>query len=401
LADLGNILLFQPNDDELKAAFKAGAERLLAWQQPNGSWAIGYDHRTQEPVYADLQDFRPTFYGMMMAYRILGEAKYLTAAKKGADWIIEKAVNNGHFLGVCGDIRFVNDFATVQISQALLDLWEMTGEERYKTAAIETAKMYVFSIYTHPLPDTHEREVRSKDLLGWQFTQAGLSFEHGGSIGSATGAGPILLASHAGLFVRMANLTGNPFFAALARAAAWGRDAHVNPETSVASYYWWQMDRGAGNFPHHAWWQIGWLMDYLIAEANYRSQGKIDFPGGFMTAKVGPHKPYGFEPGLICGDSAQLIFHPETVGGLPPSTDWLMAKSTADNSIYLIFIQNDTAPAMLSLQIDFTALSGANSFDFSLWDSSKATFGDPAPLNKDLEIPIAGKGIQIVRFKSK
>ena len=75
------------------------------------------------------------------------------------------------------------------------------------------------------------------------------------------------------------------------------------------------MDRGAGPFPHHAWWQIGWLMDYLLAEADYRSNGQIQFPAGFMTAKVGPHQPYGFADGVIFGDRAQLIFNPDTVRG--------------------------------------------------------------------------------------
>ncbi len=41
----------------------------------------------------------------------------------------------------------------------------------------------------------------------WEISQVGLSFEHGGSFGSATLRGPILLASHAGMFVRMFSLT--------------------------------------------------------------------------------------------------------------------------------------------------------------------------------------------------
>ncbi len=93
----------------------------------------------------------------------------------------------------------------------------------------------------------------------WEISQVGLSFEHGGSFGSATLRGPILLASHAGLFVRMFSLTKDSLFLTMARAAALGRDAFVDSSTSVASYYWDVMNRGAGPYPHHAWWQIGWI----------------------------------------------------------------------------------------------------------------------------------------------
>jgi hypothetical protein len=80
----------------------------------------------------------------------------------------------------------------------------------------------------------------------WEISQSGLSFEHGGIFGSANTHGPIQLASHAGLFVRMHQLTGEKIFIDMARAAAWGRDAFVDPKTSVASYYWRAMNRGAG-----------------------------------------------------------------------------------------------------------------------------------------------------------
>ncbi len=45
------------------------------------------------------------------------------------------------------------------------------------------------------------------------------------------------------------------------------------------------MNKGAGPYPHHAWWQIGWITDYLLAEAQLRSDGQITFPRGFVTPK--------------------------------------------------------------------------------------------------------------------
>ncbi len=91
--------------------------------------------------------------------------------------------------------------------------------------------------------------VKGQTKQDWEISQVGLSFEHGGTIGSANHRGPILLASHAGMFVRLFSLTHDSLFLTMARAAALGRDAFVDKKTNVASYYWDAMDNGPGAFP--------------------------------------------------------------------------------------------------------------------------------------------------------
>jgi hypothetical protein len=119
LMDIGNILLFNPEDTILKSRFIAGADKLLDWQDNEGKWQVAYDKETTKELFTELEDLRPTFYGLVVAYRILKDEKYLIGARKGADWYVKNAINKGHFLGVCGDTRFVPDFATVQSAQAL------------------------------------------------------------------------------------------------------------------------------------------------------------------------------------------------------------------------------------------------------------------------------------------
>jgi hypothetical protein len=82
------------------------------------------------------------------------------------------------------------------------------------------------------------------------------------------------------------------------------RAAFLNPGTQVASYYWNTMNAGPGGFPHHAWWQLGLITDYLVSEIQLRSGGAITFPRGFVTPKVGPHACFGFVPGQIFGAPA-------------------------------------------------------------------------------------------------
>ncbi|MGK6350122.1 glycerophosphoryl diester phosphodiesterase [Parapedobacter sp. DT-150] len=351
MLDIGNILLFEPDDEELKDRLRSGADKLLDWQQTDGSWVVAYDRHTEQPVFTDQLDLRPTFYGLLVAYRLLGDEKYLQGAIKGANWYVENAVDQGHFLGVCGDVRFVPDFATAQSAQALLDLYELTTDKTYLQAAIDAAKIYTGSIYTHPITSQRLKEVNGKQKEDWEITQVGLSFEHGGTLGSANGGGPIPLASHAGLFVRMADLTGEKLFLDMARAAAWGRDAFVDSATHVASYYWTRMDEGPGPFPHHAWWQVGWITDYLMAEITSRSNGQISFPKGFITPKVGPHQPYGFAAGEIFGASADLYLPEDLVSVSNPRVDFMAAKATHRKDVYLILLNNSTRDQQSSVSL--------------------------------------------------
>ncbi|WP_247235657.1 glycerophosphoryl diester phosphodiesterase [Telluribacter sp. SYSU D00476] len=351
MLDLGNILLFDPNNQELKDRLRLGAELLLKWQKPDGSWAVAYDRHSEQELFKDVDDLRPTFYGMIVAYRVLKDPRYLAAARKGADWFVKNAVETGAFLGVCGDARYAPDFATGQSAQALLDLYELTNEKRYKEAAITAAKIYTGSIYTHPIPTRTIKEVNGIQREDWEIAQSGLSFEHGGIFGSATRHGPIQLASHAGMFIRMYQLTGEPLFADMARAAAIGRDAFVDPKTSVASYYWNAMNRGAGPYPHHAWWQVGWITDYLLAEAELRSKGKISFPRGFVTPKVGPHQTYGFAPGTVNGDKARLVIREDWVKVDQPSVDYILAESVEKGRKYVILLNNRAQATNFNLTV--------------------------------------------------
>lgn len=72
----------------------------------------------------------------------------------------------------------------------------------------------------------------------------GIEFEHGGVAGSANHRGPILLASHAGMFVRMYRLTKDSLFLNMARAAAM-EDAFVDFKRESLPH-WDSMNNGAG-----------------------------------------------------------------------------------------------------------------------------------------------------------
>jgi len=318
--------------------------------------------------------------------RVLKDEKYLSAAKKGADWFIQNAVNKGHFIGVCGDARYAPDFATAQSAQALLDLYDLTKDKKYQDAAISTALMYLTSIYTQPIPSEKMKQVNGIARQDWQISQAGLSFEHGGIIGSANGAGPIMLCSHAGMFVRMFQLTGDSLFIEMARAAAIGRDAFVDAKTSVASYYWNAMNKGAGPYPHHAWWQIGWITDYLLSEAQLRSGNQVIFPRGFVTPKVGPHESYGFAPGSIYGNEASLMNHQGLVECNNPNTEYILARSSDKKNMFVILMNDLGAPLKAQVKLNMDKVNTITDL----------TAGKQLQAANELDVALEGYGIKVL-----
>ena len=398
MMDIGNMLLFDPQDQKLRAGLKLAADKLLSWMKPDGSWEVAYDNKTTEPMFRDISDLRPTFYGLLIGYKILGDKKYLEAAKKGADWYITNAINKGAFIGVCGDTRFAPDFATAQGVQALLDLYDVDQDLKYKNAAIAAAKIYTASIYTHPIPTSQEKWVEGVKRQDWEISQAGLSFEHGGIVGSANHHGPILLASHAGMFIRMFSLTKDSLFLTMARAAAWGRDAFVDQKTGVASYYWDVMNKGAGPYPHHAWWQIGWITDYLMSELELRSRGQISFPRGFITPKVGPHQSYGSAPGKVYGNPASLKLINGLLKSDNPYLEHITAIDKKQRTCFLMLMNNSINQLSTTIHIDMTKIPGVSGNSVK-----SASFigqdGKKTPITKgvkSLDIDMAPAGLQVI-----
>src|SRR5690606_26480824 len=43
MLDIGNILLFERNNAELKERLRLGADLLLGWQKPDGSWPVAFN----------------------------------------------------------------------------------------------------------------------------------------------------------------------------------------------------------------------------------------------------------------------------------------------------------------------------------------------------------------------
>ncbi|MGC4005065.1 MAG: hypothetical protein QM811_18910 [Pirellulales bacterium] len=396
MLDVGNMSLFTPDDAELKNRLRLAADKLLAWQHADGSFDVAYDRISNLSSFSQLSDVRPTWYGFVVAARVLGDEKYLAAAKKGADWYLKNAVKKGHYLGACGDALNIWDFTTVFGSQALLDLYDLTHDEKYKSAAIEVAQVYATTIFTHPIPTNNPKTVAGKTLADWEFTQVGLSVEH---IRGTANSGPILLSSHCGLFVRMYEMTHDQIFLDMARAAARGRQHFTDLDTGMSVYYWNavdKVDKVVNLFPWHAEWQVGWITDYLISEAHLRSDGNINFPHGFPTPKVGSHVSYGFASGVIYGKPASLWSGKSAVQSDNPDSEYLSAISSDHKTMFVIVLNQKSADQQVTLKIDRNQSAYGQPLK---WSSAKALAGAIDSSNLDtgtITVKMPAWGIAVV-----
>lgn len=358
MVDFGNMLLFNPDDAELTGKLRLAADKLLDWQKPDGSFEVGYDRFSTKSAFPDLVDYRPTWYGLLIAYNHLKDRKYLDAACRGADWQKSAGVDKGYYLGVCGDARNIWDFCTAQTAQAYLDLYEVTKKEAYKQAAIEAARVYTTSIFTYPIATGDTKWVGDTARKDWEINQTGLGVEH---IRGTAGGGPILITSYAGLFTRIYEWTKEPLFLTMARTAARGRNAFVEQESGCAIYYWSGLADVKHNsvvFPWHAYWQMGWIMDYMMSEAHLRSNGQVKFPYGYMTPKVGPHVTYGFAPGDIYGRKADLVLRPDMIASDNADVEYITARSTDGKKLYLVVLSQSPRAQSCTLTMDLSKLTG-------------------------------------------
>jgi hypothetical protein len=394
LSDVGNILLFNPDDDLLLSRFKLAAEKLLSWQKSGGDFDIGYlKSDTSKKKYPHLTDNRATWYGLLVAYRILGDKKYLDGAEAGALWFIENVLETGRWLGVCDDSYLYPDFATVFAAQALLDLYKETEDEVYRDAAITAAKFYTLHVFNHPVVDDSTHTSSGITYQDWQLSQTGLTYEHAGYTGTANVRGPIYLSSHTGAFVRFYELTGDRFFLDLARTAARGRDAFVDPTSSIPSYYWYQGNTGGSAYPWHGWWHIGWVTDYLLASAHMLSDGEINFPYGFITAKVGSHVPYGFESGTVYGEDADLWQPRHLLNVSDPEVDYITARSTDGSNLFIILINEASSEKKVAVSLN---PRGLIPFKVATWGDTSTRAGSVSKTgDNSLSAIIASNGLTV------
>src|SRR5690606_30885593 len=146
-----------------------------------------------------------------------------------------------------------------------------------------------------------------------------------------------------------------------------------------------------GPYPHHAWWQIGWITDYLLAETEFRSGGAISFPRGFVTPKVGPHQSYGFAPGKVYGQEAALLIREQLIRSNDPAVEYVMAQSEKEQKVYVMFLNATPGEHTFRFAVDPDRLSPGKNVQIT---GLQWLEGGAAPVANSQEVRLPGEGIR-------
>ena len=315
----------------------------------------------------DVREEGRTWKNALHLFRATRDSAYLQEAIRGADAYIASRINTpatDFSDPAAGGFFFWTGFAPKWID--LLEMYETTGEARYLTAAHRGARLYTQYLWFCPaIPDStvivnpqgkaphyaylkqkgHPRmDAPRESVPAWRLSEIGLSPE---SSGTCTGHRAIFMANHAAWFLRLAHYTGDDFLATIAKNAIIGRyrnfpGYHINTaRTTIYEQADYPLrehkDLSVNSFHYnHIMPHITLLYDYLITDILYRSQGAIRFPDEFIEAYAYlQSKFYGHRPGAFYGEEAWLWMP----SGLAESSDtelnYLAARS--DDALYLAF----------------------------------------------------------------
>lgn len=352
---------------------------------------------------------------ILALYRMEGNPVHLERARKIADDYIAARIDTAQIDFYDVRSSFWTEIGPVWID--LFTLYEETGESRYLDAAYKGAKEFsTFIFYAPAIPDSDitvhpggtitgvrgTMNAPEETVPSWLVSEVGLISE---AAGTHTTHRAIFMTPWAPYFMRLAQLKDDPFLRDVARSAMIGRymnypGYHIN--TDYATVYmkedfplrpYDQINYTSVHY-HHAIIKSSKIIDYLVSEAAYRTNGQISFPARFAASSAYfQQNLYGDRPGQIFGDEVQ-IWTPAHL--LDPGTkyiDYLAAYS--DEGVYLMLMNQSFEHRTSTISLNSDRLSFEQSHGATLRtdneNSQLATL-----LNGQIEVTVNARGITTV-----
>jgi hypothetical protein len=360
-----------------------------------------------------------TWENWLAIYRATGDQAWLAKAKAGADKYIAERIERrptDFSDPEARDMFFWTNYAPSWIE--LLELYDVTGEQRYLDAAHESARRFAQYVYLCPVipegdvkvneggmapsyrkgPKFPGIEIAEEMVPAWRVSEIGLTPE---SSGTSKGHRGILPNSFAAPMLRLAALTDDDFLRAIARSSIIGRyrsfpGYHMNvarttvyEKADFAERAKDQLNSVTSIHYNHIWPHVALVLDYLVADAEARSGGAIKFPGKYAEGYAYfQGRVFDVEPGKFFGRDAILWMPPGLLKYSDPEVNYLSARE-GDNTLLLALSNQSKEARRVKFSVDekLAGFTPGRTVEATFWDAegkSSTRKVDPSGFEVDL-----------------
>lgn len=369
----------------------------------------------------------------MYMFKLSSDSSYLSLSKTLADKYLKERVNTR--IAQFGDPLFSSNFFWPTFTNnwsALLELYELTGEQRYLKAAQDGARHYALFTWMAPkIPDQpitvnkggkapmywylkskghHQMYYPEETVPAWRLSEMGLTPE---SSGTSTGHRGIFMSTYAPWLLRIGYQTKDSFLMNVAKASIVGRSEsfpgyHMNTERTTAYEkadfpLHEHKDQSVNSFHYnHILPMASMFVDYVVSDAYVKSEGGIDFPSDYIEGYAYlQNKFYGAKKGrFLKFRDVQLWMPARLLQTENIALNYVSARK--GDTLLLAFMNQSKAEVNTSVSIDpsLVAFSG-NSAIRNLYPSEQPGDFDNGKFR--LQVPaggIAAVAISDVKIRS-
>lgn len=323
-----------------------------------------------------------TIHSLIEGYRATGYQEYLTDARWLADEYIRYRYDNAPPL----DFRDVKSGFWNQVSgrwDSLLEMEAITGDARYAAAAAKAMNEFARHISFAPVPNNLTVDGLGTPVKAKLVSEVGLTSEAAPT--SVSHRGIFMSAYAAPSFMRVARTQQDPFFAAVARSSIIGRWLNY-PGYTIRNNYnpvllrpdyplrWYSAYANTAHM-NHPMSLAAITLDYLFADAEWKSQGAILFPHHYSDSRAYFRgRVYGGEPGRFYGDEGVWPWMPRALVSFAGADEVQLnyVAGRGNGRLYLAFSNQSPRAVSVAVSVDPTRVAFAPGATLREWRDNVA-----------------------------
>ncbi len=415
-----------------------GLHALLGELNP---WMLKFALPRGEVYHSQAYNSAPRWSSLLAAYRLNPSEQRLAEIVREADTFLEQQVYARRD-EVVPFTRFYN-IHFYPYWWDLVELYELTGEPRFLAGAEQGAFHTIAGLWSHPVVPEGEMTVHpdgrhgglgivwwkdaerfrlgdprtpgdtpAKQVPAWWVARCGLGLEQPSTYFTAGGRGGgfmrnIMMSVWAPHLLRVHRHTDREIYRTYARNTVVGRFANYPgyykvgySDLMLSPRYPYEGPDVSGIYYHHIPPQLAFTIDFLVAQAEQRSAGRIRFPWAVQQGYAWfTNRVYGMEGGEVFGQPAgRLLLDGKAVAMGEKHVDWLAARSR--DRVWLILMSQADEPVRPRAALDAERLGLVVGAPLTLYTPERPE-GEQRRAEALTELTVPAKGLMAVSLPAE